>query len=187
MIVAFGHQKNVGKDQFIKFIIDHLRPRTRGLKIVRRGFADKLYDLCHELYGWAGFRPRVYYQEHPESKKDMLATGKTVRETLIDLGQHMRAYDGDIWINAALKTLDAELIFISDLRFPNEFLHARANKAMLVRVTRPELEVPTDAADTALNGWDGEWDLTVENNSDLGALYNEAVAFCDGFLKGYYR
>jgi hypothetical protein len=182
IIVAFGHQKETGKDSIIKFCIDVLRPKLRAKRIVRRGFADKVYDICHMLYGWAGFQPRSYYAEHPYAKKNMLDNGKTVREVLIDIGQHLRKYDNDVWINCALRTDDSDVLFISDLRFPTEFLHCEAVGATLIRITRPGLETPTDEADTALNGWEDRWTDIVENNDGLHKLHAEAERIVDRYV-----
>lgn len=181
-IIAVGHQKNVGKDQFVKFCIDVLRSHYRGAKILRRGFADKLYDICHLLYGWAGFQTRQYYADHPYAKETRLDIGKTVRQVLIEVGQHMRAYDSDVWINANLKAIDFDILFVTDLRFPNEFLHCMANNAMMLLITRPGLVIPTDEADTALNGWDGKWNLQLHNEGDLQAWYTKAENFVKEYL-----
>lgn len=176
-IVAIGHHKNVGKDQFVTFCLDVLRHERRGVNILRVGFATKVYEVCYLMYKWAGFKTKAYYDTHPASKSDMLATAKTVRQTLIDVGQHMRKYDDDIWINAALKDVDFDIAFLTDLRFPTEFMHCVANNAILIHMTRPGLEEPTDEADTALNGWDNRWSLHIENNGDLNDLYKKAEAF----------
>src|SRR5687767_14030894 len=112
-IVAFGHNKNVGKDEIIKFLIDILRPQMRAQRIVRRGFADKLYEACHIIYGWAGFKTREYYAAHPSSKNDMLLTGMTVRDTLIKVGNKVRDVYGDTWIEANLRTENFDLLFVS--------------------------------------------------------------------------
>lgn len=182
-IIAIGHQKNVGKDEFVKFCIDILRPQTKNLKIVRRGFADKLYDFCYSTYSWAGFKPRAYYQDNPNAKNDLLLPlNKTVRQLLIEMGNHIRQYDSDIWINANLKTDDSDILFISDLRYPNEFLHCQANKALTVKIHRPGLEIPTDEADTALNGWDSRWDIWIDNNGALNDLYSQAEKFVKNYL-----
>lgn len=186
-IIAIGHHKSVGKDKFITFCIDILRTRTRALKIVRRGFADKIYELCHSIYGWAGFKTKVYYDEHPECKNDRLDNGLTVRELLIKVGQHLRVIDNDIWVNTTLKTVDCDILFLSDLRFPTEFLHCQANKALMVRIVRPDLPEPTDEADTALNDWTDRWDVTMKNDGDLNNLYSAANSFCNEFLSSYYR
>lgn len=177
--VAVGHHKNVGKDKFVTFCFDVLRAHGVTKKIVRRGFADPVYHMCYVLYGWAGFKTKVYYDEHPNSKNDMLLTGKTVRDTLIEVGQHMRKYDDNVWVNAALKTVDAEVLFLTDLRFPTEFNHCDEGGAYMVRVTRPGLPKPTDEADTALDGWEDRWDFNIINDGDLNALYELAQEFVD--------
>jgi hypothetical protein len=181
-IVAIGHHKNVGKDQFVTFCIDILRRERRGMNILRVGFASKVYEICYLVYGWAGFKTKAYYDANPHCKNDLLATMKTVRETLIDVGQHMRKYDDDVWINAALKNVDFDLAFLTDLRFPTEFLHCKASKAILIHMIRPDLPKPTDEADIALDGWDDKWDLTIDNNGDLGELYAKAERFVKEYL-----
>jgi hypothetical protein len=181
-IVAFGHQKRVGKDQFVKFLIDILRPQTGRAQIVRRGFADKLYDICHQLYGWAGFQNRAYYTLHPEEREWLLPDlGKTPRAILIEVGNHMRKYDPLVWLNATLRGMDYDLLLITDLRYPNEFTNVKALGGLCCRITRPGLPEPTDQADTALNGYPG-WDITIENNNDLGMLYKLAETFAQEYI-----
>lgn len=182
-IVAFGHQKGVGKDTIIKYCIDILRPQTKNLRIVRRGFADKVYDVCHHLWGWAGFREREFYARNHAAKNDLLANGKTVRQMLIEVGTPvMRAYDDNVWINAALKADDFDILFVNDLRFPNEFKAIEELGGHLVRVTRPGLPVPTDIADTALNGWEDRWHDSVENNECLNKMYAEAKRIVNRYV-----
>lgn len=183
-IVAFGHQKGVGKDQFVKFCFELLRGKMGKMNLVRRGFADKLYDACYSMYGWAGFRTRTYYEHNPEKKSDKLSTGFTVRETLIAVGNKIREYDKDVWINANLRESSFDVLFVTDMRYPNEFLHVKAvagNLAICVKVTRPGLPVPVDEADTALNGW-GQWDVEIANDGDLQDLYLKAEKFISDYF-----
>lgn len=181
-ILAFGHQKYTGKDTLVRFCIDILRPQLSKQRLIRRGFADKLYDFCYLTYGWAGFKPRQHYVDHPYAKGDILSTGKTVRDTLIEVGNHLRSYDSDIWINACLRTTDFDTLFITDLRFPNEFLHCESVNATLIRVVRPGLPEPTDAADTALNGWEERWHDTVVNDGGLDKLHKEAERIINTYI-----
>lgn len=183
-IVAFGHQKGVGKDQFVKFCIELLRGKMGKMSLVRRGFADKLYDSCYSMYGWAGFKTKTYYDQNPKAKNDKLATGFTVRETLIALGNKIREYDKDVWINANLRESSFDILFITDMRYPNEFLHIKAvapAAAICVKITRPGLPEPTDEADTALNGWD-RWDVVIANDGDLNDLYMKAEQFVSDYF-----
>jgi len=175
-IIAVGHHKNTGKDTFVKFCIDILRPEVRGLRIMKRGFASKLYEFLHSVYGWAGFKDAQYYEQYPDEKEKVLpAIGKSPRTLLIEVGTPvMRAYDNDVWINACLKSQDFDILFITDLRFPNEFEAVEKEGGILIRITRPNLPVPTDVADTALNDWYNRWHMTIENNWDLNSLHKEA-------------
>lgn len=182
-LIAFGHQKLVGKDQFITFLVDILRPEMARARIVRRGFADKLYDICHSLYAWAGFRDRQYYIKNAVEKDKVLTIlGKTPRDILIGLSNKMREYDPDIWLNAATRTQDADVLFLSDLRYPNEFAAVKAAGGLCVKIARPGLPEPTDEADTALNGHGG-WDLTINNTGDLGDFWKMADTFVKEYIK----
>jgi hypothetical protein len=181
-IFAFGHQKRVGKDQFITFLIDILRPQMARTRIVRRGFADKLYDVCHSLYAWAGFRDRQFYVKNPGMKDQVLPDlGKTPREVLIQLSNKMREYDPNIWLNSTIKTDDSDVLLISDLRYPNEFDAITAAGGKCIKITRPGLVTPTDEADTALNACCA-WDLVIQNNTDLGDLWKMAETFVKEFI-----
>lgn len=181
-IIAVGHQKNVGKDKFVKFCIDFIRPEIPKLRIERRGFADKLYDFLHEVYGWAGFKERTYYVQNPAAKNEMLLIGMTPRQLLIEIGTPvMRAFDNNIWINALLKTKDFNILFINDMRFPNEFDAVRNEGGILIKIERPGLPEPTDIVDTALNGH-GNWDLIIRNDGDLNRLHALAETFCKEFI-----
>jgi hypothetical protein len=184
-IIAFGHQKFTGKDTIIRYCIDVLRPILRGKRIVRRGFADRVYDICHLLYSWAGFQPRSYYVEHPYAKNNVLANGKTVRDMLIEIGTPvMRAYDDNVWINATLRSDDFDVLFISDLRFPNEFQAVESLGGTLIKIVRPDLPTPTDIADTALDGWDERWHEIIENNDSLNKLHAEAERIVHRYILG---
>lgn len=183
-IVAVGHHKNVGKDAFVRLCINFLRPELRGKRLVRRGFADKLYNFCHAVYGWAGFRDLAYYQDNPKAKNDLLLPlGRTARELLIEMGQHIRKYDDTVWLNANLKATDFDVLFINDVRFPTEFNGCLDEEAIMVKIVRPGLPIPTDEADTALNGYhDSKWHKVYHNNGDLNDLANMAESFCREYI-----
>ena len=94
MLLVLGHEAGVGKDELAKFIFDHLRNNTRGLKLFREGFADALYDCCTRIYGWAGFMNRHYYDKHRiEKERPLPLLGKSPRELLIGIGNICREFD----------------------------------------------------------------------------------------------
>src|SRR5262249_35705501 len=103
-ILAFGHRKYTGKDTAAKFIAADLRIRCKNLNIVRRNFADKLKDVAYEIYGWAGLKPREYYDKYPEDKKYVLPKlNKNVRQIWIEVGMKFREIYEDTWIDHVLE------------------------------------------------------------------------------------
>lgn len=183
IIIGVGHQKNVGKDTFVGYCVDVLREKTRRVNIVRRGFADKLYEFCYSVYRWAGFQPKLYYEQDPSRKNDFLpALNCTARELLIKVSQHIKKLDDEIWLNANLKNSDYDILFCTDLRFPIEFTKVEELEGILVRITKADLPIPTDEADTALNGWEDRWHLTITNDDTRNKLYSEAAKFTEKYI-----
>ena len=175
-----GHHKRNGKDQFAIFIIDVLRKRMKNLEVTRSGFADKLYDFCHAAYSWGGMGSRLYYVQHPEMKEIVLPKlGKTPRQVLIDVGNHMRLYDPNIWLNACCRgNKVGALQIITDMRFPNEY--QALESYIRVKVTRPGFE-STSEADIPLNGVT-DWHHVIMNDGTLHDLTVKAQNFVDSVL-----
>ena len=147
-------------------------------RVIRVAFADKLKSICHDLFGWAGVKPAMYYENHPEAKNDFIEPlNKTVRDLWIEVGNRMREVYGPVWIDYALKNhmlLDYDFVFVPDLRYPNEFTALRNHLATLVKVERVGLPEPTDVADTALIG-ETRWHHVVKNDGDMHELYSKAM------------
>lgn len=183
LILAFGHKKQMGKDTLAKHIIDVLRPKRARLRIVQRGFADKVYEVCHVVYGWAGFKSKAHYDRNPKEKEVVLPLiGKTPRRLLIDIGTPvMRAYDDDVWINCTLRG-DFDVLLLTDMRFPNEFETVKKLGGHCIRVLRPSVPPSNDEADCALDGWEDKWTETVINDGGLDKMYAEAERLVDKYI-----
>jgi len=168
-IVAFGHQKGVGKDMAAKFLTTFLKTNYPGLRTKHTGFANKLKDISYQLFKWAGLRRAIYYETHYKEKEIVLPlVGLTPREIWIDIGNRMREIHSDVWINCAINVPDIDILIISDLRFKNE---ARAIGGLLVRIDR-NVERGTDPAEVDLLNWT-DWDLIIDNNGTLQDLNTE--------------
>ena len=175
MIVALGHEAQNGKDQFCIFIIDHLRKRTKNLEVTRVGFADRLYDFCYSVYSWGGFKTRLHYSRYPHEKGIILPRlGLTPRQILINVGEHMRTYDENVWLNAACRgNKKGALTIITDLRKENEFKALEGFPR--VKITRPGFE-STIQCDVDLNT--APWDHVIQNDGSLNLLSSRADLFC---------
>jgi len=159
MIIGFGHRKRVGKDLACR----HLRTHSANCKIY--SFADKLYDICHQLYGWAGQQDKAYYEQFPEKKNVVLpAIGKTPRQITIDMGTpgiRNCVYDRT-WIDYLMQNLK-EPALISDVRFTNEARHIQIMGGKVIRIDRPSIPHTDDAADIDLAEFT-DWDKIITND-----------------------
>lgn len=182
-IYAFGHRKQVGKDTFVKFVMEIIRKKQSKLNVQRIGFADKLKATTHLLYAWAGHKDPSYYEHNVNSKEDiLLPLGKSVRQVWIEFANHCREYDPYIWLNATLKAATCDLLFITDLRFPNEVLGVKDNGGIIIKIDNPKVPVTPDAADSPLLDFTG-WDEIIYNDGDLHGLYKQAERWADQCLQ----
>jgi hypothetical protein len=179
-IVAFGHRAQTGKDTLSGFMATQLRLTRRGINVVVAGFADELKDFCYKMYSWAGLKRKEHYEKNPQDKNVILANGKTVRQLWIEVGNHMRGYDPDVWVRGLLTRPQVDVLLVKDLRFPNEFKIVRELGGWCIKVVRDDVPVLNDEADTALAG-ETEWDVIVDNNGDMGQLYRKAEMLIDSF------
>lgn len=176
MIVAFGHRRQVGKDTCAKFLETVIRLETSNSKILRQGFANKLYDICHQLYYWAGFNGYNYYLDHPESKEVILPLlNKSPRTILIEVGMKMREVYAETWIaQLTEKEENYNCIIIPDLRFENEAKYIKNKGGVIIKVTRPDAKEFNDPVDMAMSNHKN-WDHIIENDGDLNQLYSKVT------------
>lgn len=174
ILIAFGHEKKVGKDTISKFLIQELRLKYKGIYVQKAGFADKLKKICFDLYSWAGLRSKDYYDENlNEKEKPLPKLGKSARQIWIEVGNKLREVYEHTWIDSLLLGSSADVLIISDLRFPNEANRILKHGGFTFKLERPEIKHTSDAADDALIGY-SNWTEILLNNSDLTHLYDLA-------------
>lgn len=179
MLIAIGHQKDSGKDTFVNYCLEILN----GKNAVRVAFADKLYDFCHSVYGWAGFRDREYYVNNYKEKDIFIPSlGCTPRQKLIEVSNWMRKYDPDIWLNAVDKS--NRFTFAADVRYSNEFNYIKNNKGLAVKIIRDSIKNRDDVADSDLKN-ETRWDFIFDNNGTKEELRNKAQIFCNYLLSRF--
>lgn len=176
-IVAFGYSKRAGKDTSAKFLDSYLRVARPGLKVKKVSFASKLKDVSFQLYGWAGLQPGVFYEtEAGEKVKEVVLPklGKSPRQIWIEVGNKMREVFPDTWLDNALLGATADVLIITDLRFPNEGEKINALGGWCYNVIRPGLEKGHDAAEIALDDWTG-WRGEIHNDGTLTDLHDKVI------------
>ena len=161
LIVGLGHYSRTGKSTFARYLRNHLQIADVTAEIV--GFASKLKDVCHQLYGWAGLHAESFY-EKPENEHLRTVVlpelGKSPVDIWVDFGTNAvrnNVYDRT-WIDVLLNGKhDCEVLIIQDTRFPNECGAIRDRNGILIKIVRPGVEPKNTPADQALVGYDG-WD-----------------------------
>lgn len=184
IIVGLGHKSRQGKDTFATFLITYLRMNTRNKKIVKMGFADPLKSICYQLYGWAGLKTKDYYEKNEEERKIVLPLiGKTPVQLWIEVGNHMRQYDTNVWMRALMKGTDADALIVTDVRFPNEAEAILDHDGFVFRIDRAGFPGLDSVSDNALNDFT-RWTDIIQNNGTLGDLHQAAEYIAKKYFKG---
>ena len=182
-IIAFGHKKNVGKDTAARFLASEFRLKYKGSQVIKKGFADKLKDIAHQLYGWAGVKSKEHYDINYNEKEEFIPIiGKTVRQIWIEIGNNIRDVYLHTWVDNVLKGTSCDLLAIYDLRYPNESYAIQNLGGFCVRIDRSSIEPTSDIADNALDKFDN-WDAVIENNGDLKEFYSNVIWCCEKLLE----
>ncbi len=182
-IIAFGYKKGSGKDTAGKFLSTHLKITAGHLKVKQISFAAKLKDISHQLYGWAGIRPGVYYETHWERKEKVLPKlGLSPRDIWISIGNKMREVYSDVWINFALHGVDADILIISDLRFINEAKAILKADGWLAEILRDGIPKGTDPAEVELDNWTN-WKYIIDNFGTFQDLHTQIEKIAEDLIE----
>lgn len=185
-IIAFGHRKRVGKDTACNFVVSHLKLNTRNQRIAKRGFATKMYDILHQLYGWAGFETEDYYEANQEKKEEILPLiGKTPRQLCLDFGTGVaREVYPHTWVDYLSNSANYDYLAIKDMRFENEFYAVKNAGGFCIRIDRPSIPHTDDVADKPLSYLaDCAWDAVILNDGPLNDLHANVLNLTRRFLK----
>lgn len=175
-IIAFGHRKFVGKDTAARYLHQQLVTKYQhNKKIVKVGFADKVKDISYQLFSWAGLQESYIYDEYPENKEMLLhKIGKTPRQLWIGVGNGIRTCYDNVWLDYVFNNYFADIMIISDLRFPAEANGILKRDGLLYRIDCPWTPVVTDGADEPLANYD-KWTGILKNyrKDNVQYLYSQ--------------
>lgn len=184
LFIGLGHYSRVGKDTFANYLVAALAERAPHLRVIKRSFAWKLKQICHELYGWAGVMPPKHYDtKKGEKDRDVVlpALGMTAVELWVAFGTKAvreRVYAAT-WLDYLLKTdHGADVVIIPDVRFPNEADAINKVGGMTAKIVRPGYGPRKTVADRALLGYDG-WHYVLGDRGSMEGLKTQAQPFAD--------
>jgi hypothetical protein len=153
--IAIGGLLGSGKDTAVDYLIN----KYGGIKIT---FADPLYDILHHAQNVCGF---------PQEKD---------REFLQWIGTEWgRKKEEQIWVRLAMEKANTVQgnVFISDVRFPNEFQAAKDNGFKCIKILRNNVDngrvgsgSSTHSSETSLNDVQN-WDSVISNDTSFDDLY----------------
>lgn len=162
MIIAFGCQKNQGKDTAANLL-------HQLLPLKKISFASALKAQCYTLFKNYGLKDESYYETHYHDKEVLLPLlNKTPRQIWIDYATSVRAIHPNVWIDLALQ----ENVIITDLRFKNEYDAIKAKNGITVKIVRS----------TEVESLDVDWDYIINNDGTLEDL-NEKIIKLYQWLK----
>ncbi len=184
-LIAFGHEKRVGKDSASQFVSTHLRVEKGIRRVKKAGFADKLKDVCFQLYAWAGLRDKDFYEEPGNQhlkEVPLPALGfLTPRQIWIGFGNEVKeAVYRDTWLDYLLKSTQADWLIVSDMRFPNEADRIRELGGLVIKIVRLDVPHTSDAADDPLLDYK-HWSRVIVNDGSLANLYSKVVEVVDEY------
>lgn len=181
--VGFGHRSGVGKDTGAKLLITHLNVKVPKLRVRQVNFADKLKDVCWQMYSWAGLKRKVHYENHREDRNIKLPqVGLTPVEIWVLVGEKFREIYERTWIDYVNNhPHQADLIVTADVRHENEIgIFDKAYKIVNPNVpVREGISIDDKLAD--YTDWDGEF-LNDGNIKKLNLLMG---ALADHLIKEY--
>lgn len=154
-------------------------------QVVKTAFATPLYDIAYKMFSWAGMQTKQYYDEHKHEKEIILEKiGKSPRQILIEIGLKFREVYTDTWLDYTINT-EADILIITDLRFPNEADKIKKIGGQTVLIIRDVkmTEDPNDP-DNQLNNYG--WDIILSNLGTKKELNQTVLDFIDG-LDGLFR
>ena len=180
-VIAFGHRRRVGKDTAANFLTTILRHNNTGLNIHKKSFAYELKITAYNLYGWAGLKVPEFY-ERPENaylKEEILSEiGKSPRTIWIELGNKCREIYENTWVDLVFQDTTYDIIFISDLRYPNEADRILELGGIIVKVEKDNVPKFDDVADSALKDYTN-WSQVWTNNGSLNDFHAQCRRFAE--------
>jgi hypothetical protein len=189
IILGLGHYSRTGKDtlaDLLKAEIDRIS--DPHCVTIKRAFAYKLKELCHATYQWAGLREPDYY-DTPEgtplrTQPLPLLNWMTPVDVWVKFGNAIRdRVSPTTWIDYVLahEASIADVLIISDVRYPNEALATRERGGLLIKVVRTGYGPKDTVADHALLGFT-DWDYVA--GPTMEALKRDAKYLAECIVSG---
>lgn len=179
MIIGIGYAKQSGKDTFGDMLINLFK--EQNIVVCKDAFAEGLKKALMALF------PQIKHRHLWGSEEDKMEKipGLTVPGKPYACGRWLcqffgteccRAIYDDIWVNQlCLRSLQqkSKVTITTDLRHENEAKLIKENGGIIIKIDRGIESNDEHSSENALKHYK-DWDLIIENKSDLSALAKEA-------------
>jgi len=161
--IAFGYKRRIGKDTSC----DYLVQKYGGVKL---SFAEPLYKILYFAQDICGF-------EQTKDRKFLQFIGTDWARTI----------NNNVWAELLVEKVKEKKddnIYVSDLRFKNEFNLLKEQGFVCVKIDHKDLDIEDGyldhQSDKDLDNFDG-WDYTIQNFGSLDNLYDQLDHLYDLF------
>lgn len=183
--IGFGHRSRMGKDTAANITLDILRQRLPKAKIGRANFADKIKQICYDLYRHHGIMPAGYYDQYPEKRNEILPSlGMSPVSLWIKIGTPMfrDSIHVDTWVDYVIHSnRSLDFLVIGDVRFENEISGIRRHGGAVCKIERSSIPLRDSVADNALAHYT-DWDWEIKDLS-LEATRISLEVFTERYIK----
>jgi energy-coupling factor transporter ATP-binding protein EcfA2 len=168
-LIGLAGKRGSGKDTVAR-ILRQMQPE-RSWQI--RSFGDAIKTVCASL---AGEDAAPYYTQR--GKAEVLpAFGRTRGEMLQQVGQALRVWEPQIWVDAFFAQLPTDaFVLVPDVRFPGEADPIRARGGLMLRLEGDPLHQRGDGtrddnhpSETALDAYQ-HFDMVLHNTGSMADL-----------------
>lgn len=182
IVIGFGHRRRRGKDLCCTLAREYMQRQGRAARV--DAFAASLKAMCEIVFGFS------HDQLYGPAKHDVDPFWACTPRRILQLaGTEMRRTFGeDIWVRTLERRAQADphtSILVSDVRFPNEVDCIRRLGGIVVRVDRPEADVPVadmeedlHSSETALVDYQ-DWDALIMNDDSVDGLRQKVARLVD--------
>ena len=181
--ICISGKAKSGKDTLSLFLQNNLKLNKEDIK--SNSFAAPMKEIIsimfpqankENLYGESSFREDVIANDLIDKEGNQL----TYRKALTDLGAFARSYNENVWINCLnsdfQKLKYKKAYFISDLRFKNEFIWAKNNGFVTIRIRRADSLKSSCVSEMEQDEIaDNQFDFVIKNNKSLDHLNEKAI------------
>jgi hypothetical protein len=175
MKIAFGDKSRVGKDTAVDYYI--------------KKFGGKRFSISNYLYDIM-----MYVQK--KCNLPLIKDRKFLQIVGTEWGRN--CIDNNLWINLLLNDINKSIednnlmeknIYISDVRFRNEFDILKSNNWILIKIKKNVDPLVVDGfknhSSEDNNIKDDEWDFVIENNKSMDEFEEELNKIYDKLVLGF--